>query len=155
MIDLDERNHIIELKFQLTMEWFEYRATYQNLKPNNALNVLSSEELRQIWIPFIIFKVLHIIFIIARVIRPTLNCPQQNTDLNEVVTLDVFDSTVYVNREGDFTRADISSVDEVEIFEGKENRITMVQTYSKRFHCTYLLHNFPFDTQVRRKNRVS
>ena len=66
-----------------------------------------------------------------------------------MVTLDVFDSTVYVNREGDFTRADISSVDEVEIFKGKENRITMVQTYSKKFHCTYLLHNFPFDTQVR------
>ena len=57
VIDLDERNHIIELKFQLTVEWFEYRVTYQNLKTNKALNVLSSEELREIWIPFIIFKV--------------------------------------------------------------------------------------------------
>ena len=57
MIDLDERNHIIELKFQLTLEWFEYRATYQNLKINEALNVLSSQELREIWIPYIIFKV--------------------------------------------------------------------------------------------------
>ena len=66
-----------------------------------------------------------------------------------MVSLDVFDSTVYVNREGDFTRADIFSVDEVEIFEGRENRITMVQTYSKKFHCTYLLHNYPFDTQVK------
>ena len=61
----------------------------------------------------------------------------------------MFDSKVYVNREGDFTRADIFSMDEVEIFEGKENRITLVQTYSKKFHCTYLLQNFPFDTQVR------
>ena len=61
----------------------------------------------------------------------------------------MFDSRVFVNREGDFTRADISSVDEVEIFEGRENRITMVQTYSKRFHCTYLLYDYPFDTQVR------
>ena len=58
MIDLDERNHIIELKFQLTLEWFEYRATYQNLKTNNALNVLSSQELQEIWIPYIIFEVL-------------------------------------------------------------------------------------------------
>ena len=57
MIDLDERNHIIELKFQLTVEWFEYRATYQNLKTNKALNVLSSQELIEIWIPYIIFKV--------------------------------------------------------------------------------------------------
>ena len=58
MIDLDERNHIIELKFQLTVEWFEYRATYQNLKTNKALNVLSSQELKEIWIPYIIFKVI-------------------------------------------------------------------------------------------------
>ena len=60
MIDLDERNHIIELKFKLKVEWFEYRATYQNLKTNKALNVLSSEELREIWIPFIIFQVYNI-----------------------------------------------------------------------------------------------
>ena len=58
MIDLDERNHIIELKFQLTVEWFEYRATYQNLKTLKALNVLSSQELKEIWIPYIIFKVI-------------------------------------------------------------------------------------------------
>ena len=60
VIDLDERNHIIELKFQLTLEWFEYRATYQNLKTNEALNVLSSQELQEIWIPYIIFKVFSI-----------------------------------------------------------------------------------------------
>ena len=143
VMDLDERNHIIELKFRLTVEWFEYRATYQNLKTNKALNVLSSEELREIWIPFIIFKVYN-----WMVIRSTFHIPQKNTDFNEVVSLDVFDSTVFVNREGDFTRADIFSVDEVEIFEGRENRITMVQTYSKKFHCTYLLHDYPFDTQV-------
>ena len=57
VIDLDERNHIIELKFKLTLEWFEYRASYQNLKTNKALNVLSSQELQEIWIPFIIFEV--------------------------------------------------------------------------------------------------
>ena len=26
----------------------------------------------------------------------------------------------------------------------------MNQTYSKKFHCTYLLHYYPFDTQVGR-----
>ena len=60
VIDLNERNHIIELKFKLSVEWFEYRVTYQNLKTNKALNVLSSEELSQIWIPYIIFQVFSI-----------------------------------------------------------------------------------------------
>ena len=72
----------------------------------------------------------------------------QNTDYNEAVRLEDADSKVFITREGDFTRADIFSVDEVEIFEGRENRITMVQTYSKKFHCTYLLHDYPFDTQA-------
>ena len=26
--------------------------------------------------------------------------------------------------------------------------ITMTQTHSKKFHCTYMLHYYPFDTQV-------
>ena len=72
----------------------------------------------------------------------------KNTDLNEAVTLDGADSTVFVTREGNFTRAGIEFVDETEIFEGRDNKITMVQTYSKSFHCSYLLHSFPFDTQV-------
>ena len=26
--------------------------------------------------------------------------------------------------------------------------MTMSQTHSKKFHCTYLLHYYPFDTQI-------
>ena len=36
----------------------------------------------------------------------------------------------------------------IEIFKGEENIITMSQTHSKKFHCTYLLHYYPFDTQI-------
>ena len=30
--------------------------------------------------------------------------------------------------------------------------ITLNQTHSKKFHCTYLLHYYPFDTQVRQRD---
>ena len=95
------------------------------------------------WIPYIIFMVrrfLRQLIILCSFLK--------NTDLNEAVTLDGADSTVFVTREGNFTRAGIDFVDETEIFEGRDNKITMVQTYSKSFHCSYLLHSFPFDTQV-------
>ena len=68
--------------------------------------------------------------------------------MNEAVNIEEVDSKVFITREGSFTRAGLNDVDEAEIFEGGENKITMVQTYSKKFHCTYLLHSFPFDTQV-------
>ena len=72
----------------------------------------------------------------------------KNTDLNEAISIKEVKSKAYITREGNFTRADLEIVDEAEIFDGEENKITMTQTYSKRFHCTYLLQNFPFDTQV-------
>ena len=72
----------------------------------------------------------------------------QNTDLNEAISIEDVESTVYVTREGDFQRAGLEYVDEAEIFEGNGNRITLIQTYSKKINCTSLLHNFPFDTQV-------
>ena len=69
-----------------------------------------------------------------------------------------------VTRQGSFTRSGLEVADEVtagvtcntfimffykiEMFRGEENIITLNQTHSKTFHCTYLLHNYPFDTQV-------
>ena len=53
-----------------------------------------------------------------------------------------------VTREGNFTRSEIEEVDEAEIFEGAENRLTMNQTYTWEFQCKYELQRYPFDTQV-------
>ena len=75
-------------------------------------------------------------------------CSIQNTDLNEAISIDGVYSEAFITREGGYTRAGLELVDEAEIFEGKENKITLVQTYSKRFHCNYLLHDYPFDKQV-------
>ena len=43
---------------------------------------------------------------------------------------------------------DKSPTVQIEIFRGEENMVTLNQTHSKMFHCTYLLHYYPFDTQV-------
>ena len=48
---------------------------------------------------------------------------------------------------GTFTRSTPDVADEIEIFEGAENKITMEQTQSKEFHCIYYLHYYPFDSQ--------
>ena len=57
VIDINEQDHSINLKFLISLEWYEGRADYFNLKENSALNVLSNEEIEQIWIPYIIFEV--------------------------------------------------------------------------------------------------
>ena len=57
-------------------------------------------------------------------------------------------SLVTVTREGNFARSPIEELDEIEIFEGAENRLTMNQTYTWEFQCKYELQRYPFDTQV-------
>ena len=127
IIDISEVQNIIELKFDIFMEWYEYRVDYHNLKTEQALNSLSDEELRSLWIPYIIF---------------------QNTDNDEAVQLDGVRSRVFIRSESDFQRCGIEVADEIEIFPGALNKLSIGQTYSKKFHYTYLLHYFPFDSQV-------
>ena len=57
VIEISERSHIIELKFKIDITWYENRAKYYNIKNNSALNVLSDYELKQLWLPYIMFKV--------------------------------------------------------------------------------------------------
>ena len=57
-------------------------------------------------------------------------------------------SQVYVERRGGFSQSPLSSVDEIEIFEGRENPLTMIQSYTKDFKCVFSMATFPFDTQV-------
>ena len=38
VVAIEEEGHSIELQFQITLEWKEHRATYQNLKMESYLN---------------------------------------------------------------------------------------------------------------------
>ena len=108
IIEISEVNNIIELKFDNLMEWYEYRVDYHNLKTDEAFNTLSDNELRSLWIPYIIFK---------------------NTDNNEAVELNGVRSTVFINREGGFQRSGIEVSDE--IFSGASNKLTNFKHIAK------------------------
>ena len=108
----------------------ENRVKYQNLKNETSLNVLSDDEIKQLWLPLIVYD---------------------NTDQKESTRLGEnweWVTRMTVDREGDFTRSPIEEVDEAEIFEGADNRLTMNQTYTWEFQCLYELQRYPFDNQV-------
>ena len=42
----------------------------------------------------------------------------------------------------------VVQVDEVEVFKGSENSLRMMQTYTHRFQCHFVLTRYPFDTQA-------
>ena len=130
VVEIEEVDHSIHLQFQISLQWKENRAKYQNLKRETSLNSLTDEDIKTIWLPLIVYD---------------------NTDQKEVTRLGEnweWVTRVSVVKEGNFTRSGINEIDEAEIFEGGENKLTMTQAYTWEFQCNYKLQKYPFDTQV-------
>ena len=130
VVAIEEEDHSIELQFQITLEWKENRATYQNLKMESYLNALSMEDINRLWLPLVVY---------------TNTDQQKTTRLGENWE---WSTNILVKREGEFERSGYEVLDETEIFKGSENSLSMVQSYTHQFQCVYQLENYPFDTQV-------
>ena len=128
MVKTDEVNNKIMIKFTIALEWYEKRVNFNNLKKPASMNTLSLYEVENLWLPFVIFD---------------------NTDMVEAVRVEegVF-TEVQVTKEEEGRRSDATSMDEIEIYSGRKNKLTLYQTYSKQFHCKYKLHKYPFHSQV-------
>ena len=132
VVAIQEEDHSIELQFEITLEWKENRATYYNLKKEDYLNALSMDDINRLWLPLVVYI---------------------NTDQQETTRLGEnweWSTNVLVKREGKFQRSGYEVLDEIEIFKGDENSLSMVQSYTHEFQCVYQLENYPFDTQVQK-----
>ena len=136
VVEIEETDLSIHLQFQISLQWQENRVKYQNLKKDTALNALTNEDIKKLWLPLILYD---------------------NTDQKVVTRLGEYGNgewmtMVTVTRDQrSFTRSEVDEVDEAEIFEGSQNRLTMNQTYTWEFQCQYELQRYPFDTQVKKK----
>ena len=108
------------------MEWKDHRLEYHNLKLGPAGNSLSDFEMKNIWVPTLVFE---------------------NTEHKDVTTLNS-DSQVKISRFGNFSRSELDVVEEFDIFKGKENSLLWTENYSKSFKCIFNMKMFPFDIQV-------
>ena len=101
LVDINEEDYSIEIQFQITLVWKENRATYQNLKANNSLNALTQMDIKELWLPEVIYE---------------------NTDQKETTRLGVdweWKTEVVVKREGNSTIRGLHTVDETYIFRGE------------------------------------
>ena len=55
VVEIEEVDHSIHLKFQIILEWKETRATFHNLKLDTSLNTLTDGEVGQLWLPLVIY----------------------------------------------------------------------------------------------------
>jgi hypothetical protein len=132
IVNILESDDKIEIQFEIVLKWKENkRVKYHNLKDNIALNVLTDENLDDMWLPLVIYD---------------------NTDQKEETRLGMpweWGTSVTINREEESPeRSGLDIPDEIEVFQGEKNTLTMNQTYTWKFQCEYDLHLYPFDTQV-------
>ena len=130
LVDINEEDYSIEIQFSITMEWLEKRAIYHNLKRELFLNALTDANIKQLWLPKVIYE---------------------NTRLGEYGKGE-WDTHVVVARQQEVPqRSDNHIVDEIEIFSGANNSLIMSQTYTHDFQCNYEFGMYPFDKQVNDK----
>ena len=86
-----------------------------NLKDDTGLNALSPSEKLDIWVPQLVFP---------------------NTE-NRLGTLVDDDSSITVVKKGNYTRSDISDVENRQFYTGEENKIILSRFYNIRFLCDY------------------
>ena len=51
-------------------------------------------------------------------------------------------------RNGSFSTNPLEELHNTHFYSGDENYIIMTRTYTQRFICKYMLHNYPFDVQL-------
>ena len=55
MLDLVEVDDSMVLKYKITLKWKDSRMKFRNLKKDDYLNTLTSDEAGKIWYPKVIF----------------------------------------------------------------------------------------------------
>ena len=123
---ISETASSITLLYNLEMQWWDPRLTYENLKNVSELNILTGTENKMIWQPVLVFN----------------NTEDKQETLNDRKTV------TFVTRSGEFSNSDKTVLDNIEIFTGTENIITVNRMYNEEFMCEYQLHMYPFDTQT-------
>ena len=124
--DIQEVAQYMEVKFRITLQWVDARMTYYNIKTDDNMNSLTLDEQLALWTPTIVFWN-------TKVQLRTVN--DKNTFAN-------------INRQANGSIIGKEVNEDIEIYQGSENGISMSRVYSIQFFCEYNMAWYPFDIQT-------
>ena len=124
--DIQEVSQYIELKFEITMQWRDARVLFYNIKPDKEMNTLTMDEQLSLWSPTLVFW----------------NTKHQLRTVNDMNTF------ASITQEGNGSIIEKESNEDIMVFQGSENSISLSSVYSIQFHCEYNMAWYPFDDQT-------
>ena len=135
LLDIEprEQSKTLASKFSFTRRWFDDRLMYKHLKLESGvdMNALLPEDRDVIWDPLLI----------AYNIRSIKDI--EKTDVRNVLV-------VLPNKTS--TKLALNNM---HIFNGSENALSLTTEYSIEWNCEYAYHWYPFDTQICRMEIIS
>uniref|UniRef100_A0A6A7G781 Glycine receptor subunit beta-like n=1 Tax=Hirondellea gigas TaxID=1518452 RepID=A0A6A7G781_9CRUS len=123
--DIDTASMMMHVNYNLTMTWSDQRLEFLNLNEDRTLNRVKQEMVEQVWVPVVDFT---------------------NTKGNHYTVAD-HEATMMVNMHSIPTLGDDSHAEEVEVYPGTQNSVSIRRKYSKTFQCQFDLSRYPFDRQ--------
>ena len=128
ILSINEIDQSFHVSYKLTSKWKDPRLTYHNLKKNSNLNVLTEDEQSLIWTPTLVL----------------VNTKATETVIQDKQTL----TKVVANTNFTHSITDITSLQNIYIFDGQENDVEMTRAVETDFICKYNMAMYPFDTQT-------
>ena len=125
LLDINEVDGYLQVQFYLTMEWFESRLRFKNLKEDINMNTFLPSENSEVWVPELIFE---------------------NTEEKPSTVIDDRTS-MKVEKRGKFKLSDSAENENIQYFNGAQNPVSMTRFYNQRFLCDYKMAWYPFDVQ--------
>ncbi|KAK8744856.1 hypothetical protein OTU49_000653 [Cherax quadricarinatus] len=125
--DVDTPSMDMHVNLNVSMTWQEARLNFLNLNEDYTLNRLPYETMKRVWVPVVDFT---------------------NTKGIHITQTD-HQATMVVNMQGNASLGDDTQPEELEVYSGLENPISVRRKYSITFQCQFDLKMYPFDEQVR------
>ena len=125
---IDEVNRKLHVAFEFELYWYDSRLTFNNLKEIKHLNVLTPEQIQQIWIPQVIF----------------VNTQKQfKTSADEALV------KVYKSHNSNITYelAPMTTSENIFLYKGSDHKLDITRNYYQEFICDFHLEAYPFDVQ--------
>ena len=128
VLEIDEIKGFVFVKYVLITNWKDSRLTFHNLKRQEEMNIVTEDQKAEIWTPKLIFA--------------------NTNDDDETITDDRAVLKIIPDTKFAFSAADLTSLDNINIFNGDLSSLEMTRSYSTKFICDYDMSWYPFDSQI-------
>ena len=127
IVEINEIQNYLKVKFEITLEWFDSKLTYQNLNTNGS-NLISLSDMSSVWKPYTIFE--------------NIGSKDKNleTDYPDVLRINP-------NSEFKFTVIDSREIHNAHLFEGSKNALKFIRERKTEWVCDFYMEWYLFDTQ--------